>query len=178
MSESLALAQIGADSGCSLDVLKESIELRFPWFRVEKATPLTNVAEAYCPQRDQYHSTRILALLEKKIESFPASRILGVASVDLFVPGMNFVFGEARLPGRVGLISTHRLKPQSPPENPLLHERVNKEAVHEIGHMLGLSHCASLMCVMHFSERIEDTDRKQDKFCENCRCKLEELRRG
>ena len=166
MSEILGLVQLGADSGYSLDVLKESIGSRFPWFRVERTNPLTNVDEAYYPQRKQYHSTRILALLEKQVEHLPVAKVLGVADFDLFVPGMNFVFGEARFPGRVGIISTHRLKPQSPVESQLLHDRVTKEAVHEIGHMLGFKHCENPLCVMHFSEGILDTDRKLAEFCE------------
>lgn len=173
MSELLGLVQIGANSDFSLDVLKESIGLRFPWFRVEKAAPLTEVSEAYYSQRNQYHSTRILALLEKRIEPLHIGRLLGVTSFDLFVPGMSFVFGEARLPGRAGIISTHRLKPQSPNEHDLFHERAIKEAVHEIGHMLGLRHCSDSVCVMHFSEHIGDTDRKHVEFCKSCQSRLD-----
>lgn len=174
MSEVLGLVQIGSNSDYSMDVLRESVGLRFPLFSVEITTPLTNVSEAYYPQRNQYHSTRILALLEKRIEPLHIGRLLGVASFDIFVPGMNFVFGEARLPGRVGIISTHRLKSQSPDDPDPLRDRVIKEAVHEIGHMLGLRHCSDSVCVMHFSEHIQDTDHKHPEFCKSCQCQLEE----
>lgn len=175
MSEVLSLVQVGVNSACSLDALEDSVGSRFPWFHVQKADALMNVDEAFHPQRNQYHSTRILAILEREAERKPASRLLGVADFDLFVPGMNYVFGEARLPGRVGVVSTHRLKPQSVNQNQLVHERVTKEAVHEIGHMLGFNHCEKPRCVMHFSENIQDTDHKLAEFCGNCKAMLDEL---
>lgn len=173
MMSRLGVIQVGPETDCSLKALKESIELVFPWLKVETVTPLKDVDEAFDSQRNQYHSTRILALLEKQIRSLSVEKLLGVAPVDLFVPGMNFVFGEARLPGHVGIISTHRLRPQSPSDNELFQERVIKEAVHEIGHMSGLRHCADSVCAMHFSEHIGDTDRKHAEFCSSCRSQLE-----
>ncbi|WP_081825254.1 matrixin family metalloprotease [Persephonella sp. IF05-L8] len=46
--------------------------------------------------------------------------------------------------------------------------RITKEAVHEIGHTLGLGHCPDPECVMHFSNSIVDTDRKSYFFCSVC----------
>jgi archaemetzincin len=175
MFKRLGLIQVGSKLDYPLGALKESISIRFPSLRVEKVNSLLNVNEAYYPQRDQYHSTRILALLEKRIDPSYDESLLGVTSFDLFVPGMNFVFGEARLPGPVGIISTHRLKSQSPDHLDLLRDRAIKEAVHEIGHMLGVNHCSNSVCVMHFSEHIDDTDRKHAEFCVNCQCKLGEI---
>jgi archaemetzincin len=177
MCETLGLVQVGAALDYSLDELKESLGSRFRGLRVEKTAPLADVREAYYPQRNQHHSTRILTLLEKHPEPLHADRLLGVASFDLFVPGMNFVFGEARLPGRVGIISTQRLKPQSSDEHDLFRNRVIKEAVHEIGHMLGLRHCSDLVCVMHFSEQIHDTDEKHIEFCKSCQSIVEDRER-
>jgi archaemetzincin len=48
------------------------------------------------------------------------------------------------------------------------------EAVHELGHLQGLGHCPDRRCVMHFSNCLLDTDRKQPDFCSRC----EELRRS
>jgi archaemetzincin len=101
--------------------------------------------------------------------------MLGVTPLDLYVPSMNFVFGEARCPGRVAVISTARLKPNHPNDINLFGNRVAKEAVHEIGHMLGLKHCPDLLCVMHFSERLADTDKKQEDFCAECNQNLKWL---
>src|SRR5207244_9928385 len=47
--------------------------------------------------------------------------------------------------------------------------RVVKTAVHELGHTLGLGHHgANPQCVMFFSEKLADTDRKSRDFCRAC----------
>src|SRR6059036_245355 len=48
-------------------------------------------------------------------------------------------------------------------------ERAVKTAVHELGHTLGLGHHgANPQCVMFFSEKLADTDRKSRDFCRAC----------
>src|SRR3989304_4955562 len=47
-------------------------------------------------------------------------------------------------------------------------ERSLKEAIHEVGHTLGLRHCPRSSCVMHFSNSIFDTDKKQALLCDEC----------
>ena len=54
----------------------------------------------------------------------------------------------------------------------LFHERVIKEAVHELGHTYGLSHCPDATCVMHFSNSLPDTDFKGKAFCPVCQAAL------
>jgi DNA-binding NtrC family response regulator len=41
-------------------------------------------------------------------------------------------------------------------------------AMHELGHLAGLGHCASAGCVMYSSAHIADTDRKGSAFCRAC----------
>jgi archaemetzincin len=125
------------------------------------------------PRSGQYHATRILADLEEHAENLEEDRLLGVTDMDLYVPGMNFVFGEARLPGRAAIISTCRLKgATSCGEAELLPVRVVKEGVHELGHTFGLTHCENPSCVMYFSNSLTDTDRKGEDYCEGCSRKL------
>jgi archaemetzincin len=98
-------------------------------------------------------------------------RLLGITDVDLFTAGLNFIFGQAFIGGRECLISLARLRPSfygQPDDADLFRERVIKEAVHELGHTFGLSHCGDPQCVMMFSNSLTDTDRKSSTFCLNC----------
>jgi archaemetzincin len=122
--------------------------------------------------RKQYRSNVILNTLQGyAAKRKDVARVLGIVDADIFVPELNFVFGEATCPGKAALISLWRLKPvynENPPNIELFGTRSVKEAVHEIGHTLGLRHCHRSSCVMHFSNSIFDTDRKQNQFCDQC----------
>ncbi|MCP4716886.1 MAG: archaemetzincin family Zn-dependent metalloprotease [Deltaproteobacteria bacterium] len=135
-----------------------------------------NLPAALDPERRQYNSSQILLQL---IDSPPAdaSRIIGVAAVDLFIPILTFVFGEAQLGGIGAVISLHRLNNRfyGLPENrELLTERIVKEAVHELGHTFGLLHCSNPACVLTPSTYAEDIDQKSSELCPQCRQQLQE----
>jgi archaemetzincin len=134
---------------------------------------------AFDGTRGQYRSNVILGSVDERVARQTAlERILGVVDVDIFVPPLSFVFGEAKCPGRVALISLFRLRPEfygQRPDVEVFLERAEKEAVHEIGHTFGLKHCSNPFCVMHFSNSIFDTDRKQSLFCSRCQRKIEAL---
>jgi len=143
---------------------------------VQPKSPLVNPSQAYDSRRNQYHSTRMLVLLEHHLASVGADRILGITASDLFVPGMNFVFGEARCPGQAAVVSSFRLHQVDEEEQ--FEPRIRKEAVHEIGHMLGLQHCSNMNCVMHFSKTLIDTDIKSDNYCSECQTQIETVTFG
>ncbi len=140
-------------------------ELVTPWFDPERA---------FDASRGQYHSTRLLAeLLDGPSAGY--DRVLGVTSVDLFIPVLTYVFGEAQLDGRAAAVSLHRLRPEAyglPVDDALLSDRLLKESLHELGHTFGLLHCLEPDCVMHSSTYVEDIDLKSAAFCGDCRARL------
>ncbi len=127
---------------------------------------------AYDRKRSQYISTLILDDLDSYAEGLRGfDRVLGVVNADVYAAGLNYVFGEAYAPGRAGLISLWRLHPEFYGEaanSKVLSARIVKEAVHEVGHTIGLSHCSRNYCVMHFSNSIFEVDKKQSLFCDQC----------
>ena len=126
--------------------------------------------EAYNWERGQYYSTVILSKLEL-LKANERERVLGVVDEDLYVPALNFVFGESDRLASVAVISVYRLRQDlfsSGDDDRLIYQRMLKEAVHELGHIYGLSHCNNLKCVMYFSNSMLDTDRKSEKFCDVC----------
>jgi archaemetzincin len=125
---------------------------------------------AYDPVRGQYHSTAILQRLQS-LSGDPETWFLGITDVDLFIPILTFVFGEAQLNGHCALVSLHRLREEfyGLPANPkLLAERAAKEAVHELGHVLGLRHCHDWRCVMTSTHDVERLDLKSEEYCAAC----------
>ena len=134
-------------------------------------------AFAFNVTRQQYHSTVILASLVRK--ATPAKRhLLGVTPVDLYIPIMTFVFGEAQLKGNCALVSTYRLRQEFyglPADADLFRRRLLKEAVHELGHTLSLSHCENYDCVMSPSHGVEWIDLKSWHFCDECRAMIDNL---
>jgi archaemetzincin len=167
----IAIVRVGHVEGGILERVQFSLSEVFPEtnaFVVGGIMPLPD--DAYNPRRGQYHSSRILSCIRAGYQPVHGDRVLGVTEADLYVPSLNFVFGEA---GRYGsaIISLFRLRPEfygEPRDVGLFLERASKEAVHELGHTLGLGHCPDPGCVMFFSNSIIDTDRKNRTFCKAC----------
>ncbi len=130
-------------------------------------------AFSYDRRRRQYAASGLLAGLAAT--NTGNTLTLGVTAVDLFIPKLNFVFGVADRDMGVAIISLHRLSPEfysKEQDQNLLKERAAKEAIHEVGHLLGLTHCDDASCVMHFSNAIGNTDIKGPGFCVHCAQRL------
>jgi archaemetzincin len=125
--------------------------------------------DAYDPRRKQWSSTRIISWLAR---SGPEGKVLGVTDVDLFIPILTFVFGEAQVGGRAAVVSTARLAEPGLPDDRIVLERLSKESVHEVGHVLGLLHCETPGCVMGRSASVRDVDGKRGEPCAACRARL------
>ncbi|MGO8985650.1 MAG: archaemetzincin family Zn-dependent metalloprotease [Terriglobales bacterium] len=126
---------------------------------------------AYHGERQQYHSSEILHRMQSLLTT-DTWRILGVAAVDLYIPILTFVFGEAQMGGPCALVSAHRLRQEFyglPPDPELYQQRVIKESVHEVGHTLSLTHCQDYSCAMAPSHAVEWIDLKEGTLCASCR---------
>jgi archaemetzincin len=125
---------------------------------------------AFHGERQQYHSSEII----ERMQSFVTGdtwRMLGIAGVDLYIPILTFVFGEAQMGGPCAVLSSHRLRQEFyglAPDPELFRQRLIKEAVHEVGHTLGLTHCGDYRCVMASSHAVEWIDLKESRMCGNC----------
>jgi archaemetzincin len=134
-------------------------------------------SKAWDARRKQYETGVILKWLEERHAG--AAKVLGVTDVDLFIPILTFVFGEAQLGGRAAVVSTARLAPNdgSHEARRMLGVRLRKEALHELGHAYGLVHCGTPACVMGRSPGVAEIDTKGDSFCSDCRLLYDEARR-
>jgi len=139
---------------------------------VEISAGFSDLSQAYSPERKQYFSSKLLASLKKSERD---ERVVGIADVDLYVPRLNFVFGEADIGSGTAVVSLCRLRQEYyglAPDEALCLKRATKEIVHELGHTFGLGHCSNNKCVMHFSNSLADTDLKGAIFCSSCRPKI------
>src|SRR5262245_42427936 len=166
--ETLDIVPVGLVDKTPLDYPMVGLELRFG--RPAVLLPDVPLPD---PGADRARGQWLASSILKAIPSRPGSwRTLAVMGEDLYAPGLSFVFGEADTSLRRAVFSIHRLRPEhagEPADRELLFGRCLKEAVHEIGHILGLGHCRDRFCVMRFSNSLIDTDLKRDQFCERCR---------
>jgi len=173
MKSKIILRPLSIIDSQALEILKQSLEQSFSC-PVEIKTQISNLDFAYDPSRKQYLSPRLLSAL-RSLGMESGDRCLGIVDVDLYSPGLNFVFGEADIGAGVAVISVYRLGPELyglPQDEGLFQDRVIKEAVHELGHTYNLGHCDDIKCVMHFSNSLADTDIKGASFCQKCQQRL------
>jgi len=131
---------------------------------------LFNPAEfknAYHTRRTQYNASKLLSALIQHMARVPSARnavALWMVRDDMYVTGMNFVFGLAHT-GKAAVLSIHRLYSE---------ELIVKEAIHELGHVLGLQHCTN-ECVMRYSNSLAEAEAKPARLCERCRARISYL---
>lgn len=125
----------------------------------------------YNPARKQYDANRLLIEIDSSYTS-GAFKTIGLFRVDLFIPILTYIYGQAYLNGRSALASLFRLNNERygmPMDDALLTERFAKEVNHELGHTFGLKHCHIPGCVMNSSTYVEDIDLKSASLCKKCK---------
>jgi len=133
-------------------------------------TPPLDPTFALHAERQQYHSSEVLAAMQRYVSS-STWRLLGITHLDLYIPILTFVFGEAQLGGPSAVVSYHRLQQEFyglPQDRDLLANRLLVESVHELGHTLHLTHCHDYQCAMAPAHAVEWIDIKDSGFCEDC----------
>jgi archaemetzincin len=126
---------------------------------------------AWDDRRRQYSSFEILRAVARLAGRPGVARVLGVTECDLFIPALTFVFGQAQLDGGAALVSFARLRQRFyglPEDRKVFADRLRKEVTHELGHTLGLIHCAESFCAMKLSTNILQVDMKEDRLCDRC----------
>jgi archaemetzincin len=144
---------------------------------VETTANYSDLTVYYEPARRQYDGNRLLQYINNEYAS-SGKKAIGLFRVDLFIPILTYIIGQAVYKGNAGVVSLYRLKNELyglKHDDSLLFERFKKEVIHELGHTFGLTHCFSPVCVMRSSTYIEDVDQKDIAFCLKCREKINDI---
>ena len=168
------LLPVGTIGKSLLESLSDSLPEYLP-IRCEILSSALDPAAAYHGERQQFHSSEILQHIHQHISN-GCWRLLAVADVDLYIPILKYVFGEAQVGGPCALVSAHRLHQEFyglAPDTELLQQRLLKESVHELGHTFGLHHCQDYRCAMASAHAVEWIDLRGSSLCDECRVQLD-----
>jgi archaemetzincin len=132
----------------------------------------------YHPERQQYHSSEIIQRMQAVAAKLQKedSRLLAITDVDLYIPILKYVFGEAQMGGPCAVVSYHRLRQEFyglDRDDALLSQRLLKECVHELGHTFNLVHCQDYRCAMASSHAVEWIDLREARLCNSCQSQVE-----
>jgi archaemetzincin len=129
---------------------------------------LDRPAYAFNAARRQYHAPAILRRIAPLRPSSGAP-VLGIVDGDLFLPDDGeYVLSDADREVGVAVVGLGRFAGDAA----ALRRRTQVEAVHALGHVLGLATCGDGRCAMHPSSDPADADRKHPGLCPSCRAAL------
>lgn len=152
------------------------IEYSYPVRVYERKFDLTPFFDT---TRRQYDGNQLLREMDAMFFDGAVKKI-GLFRVDLFIPILTYIFGQAVYKGNSGIASLYRLKNEQyglKPDEGLLYERFRKVIIHELGHTFGLVHCHTPNCVMRSSTYVEDIDQKRHRLCSKCREEVNRVER-
>lgn len=113
------------------------------------------IPPSYSAERKQYDASSLLEYMSRVKQ---ADIALWLVDKDIYARNTSFVFGYAA--NNYGaVLSIYRLRSE---------ELIEKEALHEVGHALGLAHCNN-RCFMRFSNCLDDVRMKPMRLCDSCK---------
>jgi archaemetzincin len=176
----IGIAALGPNvSELALNVVRGHVEGKFR-LPARLLSPLALPEDAFDPSRSQYDAASLLTALDA-LPRGGCHKVIGVVDVDLCLPIFTYVLGEARMNGRVALVSLYRLRedPAMPEASgeAMLH-RAASIALHELGHLFNLLHCHDRQCLMHFAGTVEELDRIPQQMCRYCAAYLADVLRS
>ncbi len=130
-----------------------------------------DLSDYFDPSRGQYQGNELLRIVEEDFADME-NKTIGLFNVDLFIPILTYIYGQAYLGGNSAIASSHRLsnaKYGLLEDVDLFRERMAKEVIHELGHTFGLIHCYNPKCVMRSSTYVEEIDQKNQTLCGRCK---------
>ncbi len=156
-----------------LDTIAEDVTHEF-LYPVDIIESHADLSEFYEPTRRQYDGNKLLKFLDSNSGS-EYLKTIGLFRVDLFIPILTYIFGQAAFKGKTGIASIYRLKNEQygmKKDEDLLLDRFRKVVIHELGHTFGLPHCYIPSCVMRSSTYVEDIDQKKNGLCSKCKAEI------
>ena len=156
-----------------LDKIADSVQNEF-LLPVKIKEGHIDLGEFYDPGRRQYNGTELLKIVDS-MSAAESIKTIGIFNVDLFIPILTYIFGQAYLNGHSGIASMYRLNNERygiVADDKIILERLIKEVIHELGHTFGLVHCYIPTCVMRSGTYVEDIDQKDMHLCPQCRSSL------
>jgi archaemetzincin len=171
--ENITLISFGYFEKGLLEMVVNDVEREFS-LPVKIQDGHLDLSEFYDSARRQYDGNKLIKEIDFRFAS-DTVKILGIFNVDLFIPILTYIFGQAFLNGRAGIASVYRLNNERygiKADVKIFVDRIRKEVIHELGHTFGLIHCKNPDCVMRSSTYVEDIDQKSHHLCNQCRLNL------
>src|SRR6185369_10046975 len=123
--------------------------------------PIPMFEDTVDAKRGQYDADQLINRLARRCPE-DALVYIGITEKDLFVPGLNFVFGVGDRRQRSGIYSLTRYETD---ELPLFTRRSVNLLGHEAGHILSINHCVEYSCIMQGANSLEEHDSHPMHLC-------------